>query len=158
MLRVDISVKKGLGANVVGLIIVLATYIIMLKILLADVQIDGSASTRLRYYLVAINSAATVRDLMFGHGFSEEILHTKFNISFFESFFFNTYMQAGLIGLFAGTYFINRIILIYKLGPRSTLTIISGLLIGNLIGGASLFSIFVLPFMLLGLRYLQTER
>ncbi len=158
MSKPNLSMRWVTSSLFLSIVVVLGLYIVLLKMLLAGVQIDGSASTRLRYYLVAINSATTVRDLLFGHGFAEEVLYSKFNISFFESFFFNTYMQAGLIGLFAGTYFIIRIVMIYKIGMRSTFSILSGLFLGNVIGGANVFSIFVLPFMLLGLRFLQTEK
>ena len=158
MSKPNFSTRWFCGSVAVILVIIASLYIIMLKIILAGVQIDGSASTRIKYWLVAINSANSMFDVIFGHGFSERVLYAKFNISFFESFFVNLYMQAGLIGLFVGTYLINRIVLIYRLGARCNFTILSGLLLGNLVGGANLFSIFVLPFMLLGLSYLRTER
>ena len=133
-------------------------YIILLKIVLADVNIDGSASIRLQYYSTAIGSAQTAWDLLFGHGFSEEVLFNKFGISFFESYFFNSYMQAGIVGVFLFTYLLVKIVFVHTLDLRQYITILGCLLIGNLLGGANLFSIFVLPFTLLGLRFLEAEK
>ena len=133
-------------------------YIILLKIVLADVNIDGSASIRLQYYSTAIGSAQTAWDLLFGHGFSEEVLFNKFGISFFESYFFNSYMQAGIVGVFIFTYLLVKIVFVHTLDLRQYITILGCLLIGNLLGGANLFSIFVLPFTLLGLRFLEAEK
>jgi hypothetical protein len=157
MTKSQFSVSWAMRTIALSVVCLAGLYIIMLKIILAGVNIDGSALTRLNFYMIALESAQSIRDLFLGHGFSEEALHTKFGISFFESYFFNFYMQAGLIGLFSAVYIIFRIVLIYNLPKRDTSTILSGILVANLIGGANLFSIFVLPFLLLGLRATATN-
>lgn len=133
----------------------IGTYIILLKMILANTQIDGSTSIRLRYYLIAINSAETVFDLWFGHGFSEESLFRKFTISFFESYFFNTYVSGGILGLISCTLILCRTFYLFGLTGRKYFTILSGVLIGNMLGGANFFSIFTMGFMMLGLRFLE---
>lgn len=152
------TLKWGIQTILLFVVTCIGSYIILLKILLADVTIDGSASIRLHYYSKALSSAQNLSDLLIGHGYSEEVLFNKFGISFFESYFFNSYMQAGIVGLFCFTFILIKIVWLHKLDTRQHITIVSGFLIGNLLGGSNLFSIFVLPFTLLGLRYLESER